>query len=407
MDSEQNGFVKFSNSENLLPQAETLEVNRQKSSFTIGVPKETSFQENRVPLTPQAVGLLIANGHRVLLESDAGKAAHFTDTDYSEVGAEIIYNSNEVFKSDLIVKVAPPSIEEIEMMKSRQTIISSLHLTGQKREYFEKLMAKKITTFAYEYIKDKTGIFPILKGISEIVGTASVFIAAKCLENSEYGKGTLFGGFPGISPTEVVILGSGTVAEYAARAAIGLGAIVKVFDNSIYKLRRLQNTVNARLFTSILQPNVLIKALKTADVVIAAMHAKEGMSPILITEDMVRQMNKGSVIIDVSIDQGGCVETSKITNHNEPVFIKEGVTHYCVPNIASKVPHTASYALSNFLTPIILKAGDEGGFETLLRLDPGARNGVYLLNGTLTKPYIGEYFTLPYQNIDLLMAALR
>ena len=342
-----------------------------------------------------------------MLESDAGKAAHFTDTDYSEVGAEIIYTKGEVFKSDLIVKVAPPSIEEIEMMKSRQTVISALHLTGQKREYFEKLMAKKITTFAYEYIKDKTGIFPILKGLSEIVGTASIFIAAKCLENSEYGKGTLFGGFPGIPPTEVVILGSGTVAEYAARAAIGLGAIVKVFDNSIYKLRRLQDAVNNRLFTSILQPKVLTKALKTADVVIAAMHTKEGISPILITEDMVRQMNEGSIIIDVSIDQGGCVETSKITNHKEPVFIREGVTHYCVPNIASKVPHTASYALSNFLTPILLKAGDEGGFETLLRLDPGARNGVYLLNGTLTKPYIGEYFTLPYQNIDLLMAALR
>jgi len=407
MDSEQNGFVKFSNSENLLPQAETLEVNRQKSSFTIGVPKEISYQENRIPLAPQAVGLLIANGHRVLIQSEAGKAAHFTDTDYSEVGAEIVYDSEEVFKSNLIIKVAPPSIEEIEMMKTRQTIISSLHLTGQRREYFEKLMAKRVTALAYEYIKDKTGIFPVLKGMSEIVGTTSVFIAAKCLENPEYGKGTLFGGFPGISPTEVVILGSGTVAEYAARAAIGLGVIVKVFDNSIYKLRRLQVAVNARLFTSILQPKVLIKALKSADVVIAAMHTKEGMAPILITEDMVRQMNEGSVIIDVSIDQGGCVETSKVTNHKDPVFIKHGVTHYCVPNIASKVPHTASYALSNFLTPILLKAGDEGGFETFLRLDPGARNGVYLLNGTLTKPYIGEYFTLPYQDIDLLMAALR
>ncbi|RLD49649.1 MAG: alanine dehydrogenase, partial [Bacteroidetes bacterium] len=389
MDTQQKKIFEFSSVEKLIPQEETLEVNRSKSSLTIGVPNEISYQENRVPLVPQAVGLLVANGHRVLIETQVGKAAHFTDKMFSDVGAEIIYEREEVFNADLVVKVAPVMPEEILFLKSRQTILSSLHIPGQNRKYFEDLMAKKTTAIGYEFIKDKTGSFPVIRSMSEIVGNASVFIAAKYLEDPEYGKGTLFGGFPGICPTEVVILGSGTVAEYAARAALGHGAIVKVFDNSIYKLRRLQGILNTRISTSIIQPIVLQKALKTADVVIGAIHSDEGLAPSVVTEDMVMEMAPGSVIIDVSIDQGGCFETSKPTNHNEPIFIKHGVIHYCVPNIASKVPHTASYALSNFFTPILLKMGEEGGTENLLKTDFGFRKGAYLFNGTLTKPYIG------------------
>lgn len=407
MSTEQNEFIKFSNAEKLMPQEEVLEVNRDKSSLTIGIPRETSYQENRVPLVPQAVGLLVANGHKVLVESNAGKSAHFSDKEFSEVGAQIIKSNEEVFKANIVIKVAPPSIEEVDLLKSRQTIISSLHITGQSREYFEKLMAKKMTALAYGLIKDKTGTVPVVRSMSEIVGTASIFIAAQYLESDKYGKGTLFGGFPGITPTEVVILGSGTVAEYAARAALGLGAVVKVFDNSLYKLRRLQNSLNARIFTSIIQPKVLLKALKTADVAIGALHTSEGITPCVVTEDMVSQMKFGSVIIDVTIDQGGCFETSKITNHNEPVFKKYDITHYCVPNIASKVPRTASYALSNFLAPLLLKIGEAGGIENKLKTHFGVRQGVYLFNGTLTKPYIGEYFTLPYQDIELLIAAFR
>jgi len=407
MDSEQNGFIKFSDTEKLMPQEEMLDMDRQKANLTIGMPCETSYQERRIPLVPQAVGLLVANGHKVLIESNAGKAAHFRNEDFSEVGAEIVYSHEEVFKADLVIKVAPPSSEEIDLLKSRQTIISSLHLTGQERNYFENLMTKKMTALAFEFIKDKTGSFPLIKAMSEIVGTSSIFIAAEYLENPEFGKGTLLGGFPGITPPEIVILGSGTVAEYAARAALGLGAIVKVFDNSIYKLRRLQNSLKTRIFTSVIQPKVLLKALKTADVAIGAIHANEGMTPCIVTEDMVQQMKYGSVIIDVSIDQGGCFETSKTTNHKEPVFKKFDVTHYCVPNIASKVPHTASYALSNFFAPILIKIGEAGGIENFLKSDNGLRNGVYLYNGTLTKPYIGEYFTLPYKDIELLIAAFR
>lgn len=401
------GFLKFSDSEKLMPQEEILETAHQKSNLSIGVPKELTFQENRVPLVPQAVGLLVSNGHKVLIESGAGKPSRFEDNEYSNVGAQIVYNHEEIFKTDIIVKVAPPSFEEIDMMKSRQTVISSLHLAEQKREYFEKLMGRKTTALSYELIKDKEGAFPVLRSMSEVVGTAVVFIAANYMESKEYGRGTLFGGFPGITPTEVVILGAGTVAEYAARASLGLGAVVKVFDNSLYKLRRFQNTINARVFTSIIQPLVLKKSLKTADVVIGAVHSREGISPCLVTEEMISQMKEGAVIIDVSIDQGGCFETSKVTNHNDPVFIKSGVTHYCVPNIASKVSHTASYAFSNFLTPVLINMGEIGGMSNLLKSDFGVRQGAYLYNGTLTKSFIGNKYTLPFQNIELLIAALR
>jgi alanine dehydrogenase len=407
MSSQQNGYIKFSSNENLLPQEEVLDFHLKKSNIRIGVPKETQLQENRIPLVPQAAGLLISNGNTVILESGAGKAANFSDVDFSEVGAQIVSTKQEVFKTDVIVKVAPPSLEETEFLTSQQTLISSVHLAGQSRNYFEKLMARKMTAIAFEYIKDKAGTFPVIRAMSEIVGTASIFIANEYLVNPKYGKGVLLGGFPGITPSEVVIIGSGAVAEYASRAALGLGALVKVFDNSIYKLRRLQNLLNSRIYTSILEPKVLQKALKTADVLIGAIHTSEGMTPCIVTEEMVAQMKKGSVIIDISIDQGGCIETSRITSHNDPVFMVHDVTHYCVPNIASKFPRTASYALSNFLTPILIRIGEAGGIERMLKMDYGLRQGSYLFNGTLTKSYIGEYFTLPYQDIELLIAAFR
>jgi len=407
MANDKQNFVSFSQSGSLQPQEEMLEVKKSRSNLTIGVPREISFQENRVGLVPEAVNLLVQNGHRVIIESDAGKAAHFFNNEYAEAGAEIISSTEEVFKSDIILKIGPLTLAEIEMLKSKQTLISALHLTIQNEAYFRKLMAKKMTMLAFEYIKDKTKIFPVVRAMSEIAGNTSVLIAAEYLSNSAYGKGNMLGGFSGITPTEVVILGAGTVGEYAARAAIGLGAMVKIFDNSIYKLRRLQNNLNTRIFTSIIQPKVMLKSLKTADVVIGALHTPEGRTPCVITEDMIKEMKPGSVMIDVSIDQGGCFETSHPTNHTEPVFIKHDVTHYCVPNIPSKVPHTASYALSNFFTPIILHIGDEGGVETVLRNDIGLRHGAYMFNGILTNKFIGEYFKMPSQDIDLLMAAFH
>lgn len=391
----------------LMPQEETLEVSHKKGSLFIGIPKETYFQENRVCLVPESVALLVNNGHRIVLESDSGKAANFDDRDYSEAGAKIVYSAKEVYEADIILKVAPPSEEEIAMMQRKQTLFSALQLTVQGNNYIKQLMDKKLTTIAFNYIKDEDGIFPIVRSMSEIAGNTSILIAAEYLSNINNGNGSMFGGITGTPPTEVVIIGAGTVGEFATRAALGLGATVKIFDSSVYRLRRLQSDLGTRVFTSVLHPNILAKELKTADVAIGAIRAPNGRTPCIVTEAMVSEMKYGSVIIDISIDQGGCFETSRVTNHTSPVFRSHGVIHYCVPNIPSRVSRTASYALSNVLTPILVNIGEEGGIENLLRNNYGVRNGVYIYNGILTNKFLGETFKLPYKDLDLLMAAFK
>jgi len=394
-------------SEFLRPQEEMLEVGRQKSKLTIGVPKESSSQENRVVLVPDGVGLLTKHNHQVVIEAGAGISAHFTDHEYSESGGQIVYSPDEVYKSDLILKVAPVTPSELEFLKPRQTLISALQTGIQKEEYFRSLMQKKVTALAFELIRDRANTFSVIRAMSEIAGSTSIFIAAEYLSDPEYGRGKMFGGFTGIRPSEVVIIGAGTVGEYATRSAIGLGALVKVFDNSVYRLRRLQNNLGMRVFTSILHPKVVLESMRTADVVIGAIHTKNGKTPCLITEDMVSQMKEGSIIIDISIDQGGCFETSHPTTHKNPVYKVHGITHYCVPNIPSRIPHTASQALNNIFVPVILDIGTEGGIENFLKMDHGVRQGVYLYNGVSTNSFISRYFNLPFQDIDLLMATFH
>jgi alanine dehydrogenase len=394
-------------SEFLRPQEEMLEVGRQKSKLTIGVLKENSSQENRVVLVPDGVGLLTKHGHQVVIEAGAGISAHFTDHEYSEAGGQIVYSPEEVYKSDLILKVAPVTPTELEFLKPRQTLISALQIGIQKEEYFRSLMQKKVTALAFELIRDRANTFSVIRAMSEIAGSTSIFIAAEYLSDPEYGRGKMFGGFTGIRPSEVVIIGAGTVGEYATRSAIGLGALVKVFDNSVYRLRRLQNNLGMRVFTSILHPKVILESMHTADVVIGAIHTKNGKTPCLITEDMVSQMKDGSIIIDISIDQGGCFETSHPTTHKNPVYKVHGITHYCVPNIPSRVPHTASQALNNIFVPVILDIGTEGGIDNFLKMDHGVRQGVYLYNGMSTNSFISRYFNLPFQDIDLLMATFH
>ncbi len=406
MDSKQD-FIKFSYSEQFITQPEMLEIKKQRSQLLIGVPKEIAFQETRIGLVPEAVAMLVNNGHTVIIESNAGKAAHFPDSDYSEAGAQIVYTSAEVFQADIIIKVAPPLPSEIEKLKKRTTLFSALNLPGQTDEYFKRLMLKKTTAISYEHIKDKTNSYPVIRSLSEIVGNTAIYIASDYLGSTEHGKGKSLGGFSGITPAEVVIIGAGTVGEFAARAAIGMGATVKVFDNSVYKLRSLQTKVNERLFTSIIQQKILAKALLTADVVIGALHTVNEQALCVISEDMVRAMPHGSVIIDVSIVNGGCCETSRVTNHSHPIFKKHGVTHYCIPNISSKVPHTASYALSNFFAPIILQIADEGGVNTFLKNNQGVRRGTYLYNGILTNKHISDLYNITFQDIDLLMFPLH
>lgn len=391
----------------LMPKEEMLEVVKKKGSLNIGIPREISFQENRVTLVPDDVALLVNHGHEVTIETGAGKNANFQDNDYSEAGARIAFTPEELYKSaDIILKVAPPSLNEIEFMQHKQTLLSTLQLPAQPENFLRKLLDKKVTALAFEWIKDEDHVFPVIRSMGEIAGGTSILIAAEYLSNANNGQGSILGGISGVAPTEVVIIGAGTVGEYAARAALGLGATVKVFDNSVYRLRRLQNSIGTRVFTSIIQPRVLTKHLKSCDVAIGALRASGGRTPCVVTEEMVAEMKTGSVIVDVSIDQGGCFETSKVTNHTNPVFKKHGVIHYCVPNIASRVARTASYALSTIFTPLLLQMGDEGGLPNMIREHAGVRSGVYLYNGILTKKYLGDIFNIPSKDIDLLIAAL-
>ncbi|MFM7216660.1 MAG: alanine dehydrogenase [Bacteroidota bacterium] len=389
----------------LLPQEQMVEVSKQEKKLFIGIPKETSFQENRIPLIPDAVAQLVNNGHEILVEAGAGATSNFQDSDYSEAGARICYSAEEVFKADIVLKVAPPSQQELEYIQPRQTLISILQMSTQGDHFVRQLSAKKVTAVGFEFIHDETGMYPIVQAMSEIVGSASILIAGEYLSNAFSGKGELLGGVAGIPPTQVVIIGAGTVAEFAARAALGLGADVKVFDNSTARLRRIQSRLGQRLFTSIISPNLLLKELRTADVALGALRSSQGRTPVVVSEEMVSEMRVGSVIIDVSIDQGGCFETSEVTNHSQPVFRKYGVVHYCVPNIASRVSRTASTALSNIFTPMLIRAGEEGGFEEMLWKNKAVRKGVYLYKGSVTNRFVADTTRLPYKDLDLLMAA--
>ncbi|WP_163406969.1 alanine dehydrogenase [Flavobacterium ajazii] len=386
----------------LLPQEEKLEIGRFKRELFIGIPKETSYQERRICLTPDAVNSLTYEGHRVMIESGAGESSSYTDKEYSDAGAEVTKDTKRVFGCPLLLKVEPPTLAEIEMINPETTIISAIQLKTKKKAYFEALAQKKITALAFEYIKDEDGSYPAVKSLSEIAGTASILIAAELMITDEFGKGLLFGNITGVPPTEVVILGAGTVGEFAAKTAIGLGANVKVFDNSITKLRRLQNNLSQRIFTSTIQQKALLKALRRCDVAIGAMRGKE-RCPIVVTETMVEHMKKGAVIVDVSIDTGGCFESSEVTTHEKPTFIKNNVLHYCVPNIPSRYSKTASLSISNILTPYLHQIAEDGGLESAIRCNKGLKNGIYLYHGILTNKAIGEWFDLPDNDINLLV----
>lgn len=395
-------FVSFSSSQ-LMPQEEVLEVKKNRSQLFIGIPRETCLQEKRVALTPDAVHLLVQNGHRVRVETKAGLSAHYSDKDYAEAGAEITYSAKSIFECDLILKVEPPSEAEIELLKQKQTLISALQLKTRSKAYFEALMKKGVTALSFESMEDEDGIVPVMRSMSEIAGNTSVLIAAEYLSNANEGKGFMLGGVSGVPPTDVVIIGAGTVGTFAARTALGLGANVKVFDRSLSKLRRLQGMLNnAPIYTCVIQPKILEKALMRADVAIGAIRGRDGRSPCVVTDTMVSQMKAGSVIVDVSIDQGGCFESSELTTHDEPTFRRHDIIHYCVPNIASRVSRTASFSLSNILAPWLSSMGEMGGLEEMLQLNRGVRKGLYLHHGRLTSRSIGESYNLPYTEADLL-----
>ncbi|HTE30064.1 MAG TPA: alanine dehydrogenase [Chryseolinea sp.] len=389
----------------MLPQEQLLEVRKRRHSFFIGLPREISLQENRISLTPDAVAILVNNGHEVWVEAKAGIGSKFTDKQFSDAGAKIVYSPQEVYQADVILKIEPPTIEEIELMHGGQTLISALQIGHLKVESLQAMLKKKITALAYEFIEDKVGGMPIIRAMSEIAGSTVMLIASEYLSTANNGKGVILGGITGVPPTKVVVIGAGTVAEYAVRAALGLGAEVQVFDNHLYKLRRIKHLLSQQIYTSTIDTITLSETLKSADVVIGALRAEKGRPRHVITEEMVAQMKTDSLIIDLSIDQGGCIETSEITTLSKPVFRKHGVIHYCVPNVASRVAHTAANALSNIFTPTILRAGEEGGVEAMIFSHKWFMKGVYTYKGGLTNEHVARKFGLKHKNIELLLAA--
>lgn len=386
---------------------ETLDIKPKGAQLHIGIPKEIAFQENRIALTPDAVSVLVSNGHHVTIEHNAGEASHFADKDYSEAGAKIVYEREEVYKAPILVKSAPVIDEDLPLLQYNQMIVSPIHLTILKAELLQKMMEKRITAISFENLKDDSGTYPIVRSMSEIAGSAVMLIAAQYLSSANHGKGVLLGGISGIAPTKVIIIGAGIVGEYAARAALALGASVKVFDNSVYRLKRLQNNIGQRLWTSVIEPRMLAKQLRTCEVAVGALGSETGRTPIVVTEEMVSSMRRGSVIIDVSIDRGGCFETSEITTHENPIFLKYGVIHYCVPNIPSGFSRTASQAISNVLMPLLLEAGEDGGFEHMVWHQIHLRSGIYMFKGALTNFYLSERFNLKYTDLNLLIASQR
>jgi alanine dehydrogenase len=386
-------------------QTETLEVAPKHQRLFIGIPKETTLQENRVALVPHSVATLTAHGHRVLVEAGAGEKAGFKDIDYSEAKAELTKSKEDVFKADVILKIVPPTLEEIDLMRPNQVVFSPIHLPLLSSENITKLQKRRVIALAMEYIRDdETGVFPIVRVMSEIAGTSSILIAANLLSNAHGGKGVLLGGIAGVPPAKVIILGAGVVAEFASRTAIGLGAEVRIFDNDVYKLMRLQKHVGRQLHTSVINPMHLKEQLLSADVAIGAMHSGHGRTPVVVPEDIVQRMKDGSIIVDISIDQGGIFETSQTTSLEKPTFVKHGVIHYCVPNIASRVARTASAAISNIITSLLLKA-EAGGIVPLITSHEGLRNGVYTYKGCLTNAYLGERFHLKSTDLDLLITS--
>ena len=399
-----SGNMSFGNTA-FMPKEEQLETAVRHKKISIGIPNDKKNDEKRVALTPEAVNLLVENDNEVILQKGAGAGANYSDKDYSENGAIITESPARVFSADAVIKVAPFTTQEAEYLKGNQIVMSFLNVLKLSEETLAKLIRKKVTAIALEKMRDSNGVMPVMESMNEISGVTSVLIASDYLSNHHGGKGVLLGGITGVTPTEVVIIGANTAGEYAARAAIGLGSTVKIFDPSLHNLRRFQNLINQRLQTSVFHPQVLKKALKSADVLIGAIELEDLRPWYYITEEMIKTMKKGAVVIDLSIDRGGCIETTECRTLRDPVYEKHGVIHFSAYNLPSRVARTASIALSNIFNPLFQNIAETGGIIQLLKNDRGIRSGVYLFNGILTNETLGQKFGAISKDLDLLISA--
>lgn len=367
----------------------------------IGIPKETLGEEKRVALAPAGVDALTKAGHTVFIETEAGLGSHFTDQDYVTAGATIVYSPEEVFqRSELITKVTPLTNEVADLLQENQIIFSFLHLSVGKKHIIDKLIEKRVTAISYELI-EKNDQLPVLQSISEIAGQLAIQLGSKFLKSDvPMGRGILLGGIPGVAPAAVVILGAGVVGLSSARAAYSMGAQVIVIDKDLRRLRRIENTVSKNISTVVANPMTIARGVKFADLFIGAVQVKGEKSPHIITEEMVKTMKKGSVIVDVAIDQGGCVETSYPTTLSNPTFVKHNVIHYCVPNIPALVARTASYGLTNASLEYIEKIADNGLSNALIG-DIGLSKGVCTYSGTCSNELVAETFDLEFRRLHI------
>ena len=388
----------------LFPEECLLREIAKQPRLSIGIPKENASVETRLPLTPEGVAIVTEEGHSVYIQRGAGIPMQYSDFQYSEAGAFMVEDASEVFSADLVMKIAPPTLAELNMMHDRSAIMSMLQLTNLSTECLKLMMSKKLNAIAYELIKDEQKQFPVVSSISEIEGNTAIAVAAELMSNERGGKGLLLGGVAGITPTEVLILGAGITGSVAARTALALGASVKIFDHDINKLRKIQHYLGQQVFTSVIHPTVLFKALSTADAVIGNLRYINGSERFMVSEELVKTMKPGAIIIDMSVDQGGCFETSECRTLQNPVFEKHGVIHYCVPNISARVARTSSVALSNIFAPILLKIGNSGSVDSAIIESTGFRHGAYIYGGVLVNRLIGNYYSIPSNDIGLLLA---
>jgi len=387
----------------LFPEECLLREMAKQPRLSIGIPKENTSVETRLALTPEGVAIVTEEGHSVYVQRGAGVPMQYSDLQYSEAGAFMVDEAAEVFSADLVLKIAPPTIDELNMMHDKSSIMSMLQLSNLSTECIKLMITKKMNAIAYELIKDEQKTFPVVSSISEIEGNTAIAVAAELMSNERGGKGLLLGGVAGITPTEVLILGAGIAGSVAARTALALGASVKIFDHDVNKLRKIQHYLGQQVFTSVIHPIVLFKALSTADAVIGNLRYINGSDRFMVSEDLVKTMKAGAIIIDMSVDQGGCFETSECRTLQNPVFEKHGVIHYCVPNISARVARTSSMALSNIFAPILLKIGNSGCIDSAINESAGFRHGAYIYGGVLVNRLIGNYYGIPSNDIGLLL----
>lgn len=367
----------------------------------VGVPKEIKDNEYRVAMTPGGVRQLSEAGHQVWIETGAGEGSGFPDEQYQAVGAKIVPTNADAWGAHMVVKVKEPQPSEYEFMRPELLLFTYLHLAAEER-LTREMMARGLTGIAYETVETPNGQLPLLTPMSEVAGRMAIQVGAHYLEKMNGGRGKLLGGVPGVRPADVIIIGAGVVGTNAAQVALGMGAHVVIVDINLDRLRYLSEVLPGRLTTLSSNPLSVAEAVRRADLLVGAVLIKGAKAPKLVTREMISTMNPGSVVVDVAVDQGGCIETTHPTTHSNPTFLVDGVVHYCVANMPGAVPRTSTYALSNATLPYVCTLADLGA-EAAVRADPGLAKGVNTYQGRITYPAVADAFDLDYVPLETLL----